>query len=206
MGLKQTALAIGIAIVFTAFIAYGLWVVYEPPEWYYPDTDECYKEYDCSKAFDYCWEGGRRPNSTYPPNPELPEIDRCTRSIEEGPEYQQCIKDFQKCRDDIRKTTPRYKHARNSFFILFIIALAAIITGIYLRMESISSGFIAGGVFIMIWSLFYTAEYWLQWNKYVKLAALGIVLVILIYLGWKKIETKVGYRAGYRRVSRRKRK
>jgi hypothetical protein len=85
---------------------------------------------------------------------------------------------------------------------LFIIALAAIIAGILLRLESISAGFITGGVLIMMWSLIYTAEYWLQWNKYVKLTALGIVLVILVYLGYRKIEKRAVF-AGIRRRKRR---
>ncbi|MBW2997827.1 hypothetical protein KY349_05800 [Candidatus Woesearchaeota archaeon] len=193
MGLKQTALAIGIAIVFTVFIAYGLWAVYEPPKRYYEQSD-CFEQFDCDKELRECWEKERPVNETIPRPIDEWEIDKCSREFQTTPEYQECDEKRDECEDAFRKTTDSYKHARNSFYVLFIIALAAIVAGMFLRLESISSGFITGGVLILLWSLIYTAEYWLQWNKYVKLTALGIVLVILVYLGYKKIESKVAHK------------
>lgn len=189
MGLKQTALAIGIAIVFTVFIAYGLWAVYEPPKTYYEQSD-CFEKYDCDKELRECWEKAMPANATVPRPYDDWEMEKCSREIQTTPEYKECEDQRKECESAFSKTTDSYKHARNSFYALFIIALAAIIAGMFLKLESISSGFITGGVLILLWSLIYTAEYWLQWNKYVKLTALGIVLVILVYLGYRKIEKR----------------
>ena len=90
------------------------------------------------------------------------------------------------------KTTEKYKHSRNSFYVLVSISIISIVAGILLSgLEGLGSGFIGGGVLIVIWSLIYTAEYWIRLNKYVKLIALGIILVILVVLGYKKIEKKL---------------
>ncbi len=211
MGLKQTALAIGIAIVFTVFIAYGVWAVYEPPKSYEYKSDECWKEFDCDKEMRECSDKFRK-EQVYEPDidggPEVDEgplvdehneesiepmpardYDNCYNQIRNKPEYMKCMEQRDQCEEEFASTTPRYFHARNSFIALFIMAVLAILLGMYLKLESISSGFIAGGVMLLIWSLIYTAEFWMQWNKFVKLAALGIVLVLLIYLGYKKIET-----------------
>ena len=190
MGLKQTALAIGIAIVFTVFIAYGLWVVYEPPKDYYEQSD-CHKQYDCDGPIKACYPIPEKLDEETRPTPvDYMESEDCASDLRSSSEYRQCIDLRDDCQDAWRKTTDNYSHARNSFFILFLIALGAIIVGMYLKMESISSGFITGGVFVLLWSLIYTADFWLTWNKYVKLIALGLVLVILVYLGWKKVEQK----------------
>jgi predicted nucleic acid-binding Zn ribbon protein len=188
MSLKKTALAIGIAIIFAVFIAYGLYVVYEPPKRY--EQSDCFEKYDCGKEMRQCYEAQREEASLGPEPVPVDFYDNCSNDLYDNPDYWECIEQRDKCQEEFNKQTERYRHARNSFFVLFVIALGAIITGILLNLESISSGLITGGVLIMLWSLIYTAAYWIQWNKYVKLTALGIVLVILIYLGYKKIEQK----------------
>ncbi|MFH1064717.1 MAG: hypothetical protein V1729_06545 [Candidatus Woesearchaeota archaeon] len=211
MGLKQTALAIGIAIVFTVFIAYGLWAIYEPPKYYEYKSDECWKEFNCDKEIQECTakyqkqiaadtgtvvDEGPQVNpeplvedpKARPPETSPIGYDDCYNNERNKPEYMKCMSEQERCQEEFATTTPRYFHARNSFFVLFVIAVLAILIGMFLTLESISSGFIAGGVMLLIWSLIYTAEFWLQWNKFVKLTALGIVLALLIYLGYKKIE------------------
>ncbi|MEK6950505.1 MAG: hypothetical protein AABX13_02170 [Nanoarchaeota archaeon] len=73
-----------------------------------------------------------------------------------------------------------------------IISIAAIVSGTYYRkLEGIGSGFIGGGVLVILWSLMYTWSYWLTWPKYIKVIALGMVLALLIYLGYTRIEGKL---------------
>jgi hypothetical protein len=212
MSLRKTVLAMGIAVVFVIFIAYGLFAIYEPPKRYY-EQSKCWEQHDCEKDVRECQEAkriaalnasgvnetetGATETGPRQAEPEMarpvpvPGYDECSKGRYGSKEYIDCMEQRDDCEDAFRKTTARYRHARNSFYVLFIIALAAILVGMFLRLESISSGFIAGGILVLVWSLIYTAEYWLQWNKYVKLTALGLVLVILVYLGYKKIESRV---------------
>ncbi|MFC1754254.1 hypothetical protein ACFL96_12835 [Thermoproteota archaeon] len=188
MGLAKTALAIGIAIVFAVFIAYGLFTIYEPPKSYYERSD-CYQQFNCSDYHKKC--APDKFNESIEPRPYYPDDD-CYSEVEANPDYQICMDEQDECEEAFEKTTERYRHSRNSFWILFVISLGAIIAGIFLnKLESIGSGLIGGGVLVLLWSLIYTARFWFQWNKYAKLLALGVVLVILVYLGYKKIEQKV---------------
>ncbi|MBW2999458.1 hypothetical protein KY339_02195 [Candidatus Woesearchaeota archaeon] len=188
MSLKKTALAIGIAVIFVVFIAYGLYVFYEPPKRY--EQSDCNEKYECDKEIIKCYESLEVERSIELAPVPVGYYDNCSKDVYDDPAYWECVEQRDKCQEEFNKQTERYKHARNSFFVLFVIALGAIITGILLNLESISSGLITGGVLVMLWSLIYTVTFWTQWNKYVKLAALGIVLAILIYLGYKKIEQK----------------
>jgi len=221
MGLKQVALAFGIAIIFTVFIAYGLFVLYEPPD----DlrTNECWKS-DCySKLMADCIAESeaeaaeeqsdteveelekeivekdepvavKDPNAPIPLRPkdyDSPYYRTCEDKTSNSAEFKECDKNRDECQKEFELTSPRFNHARNSFFILLLIAILAIVAGTNLKhLEGIGSGFIWGGILLILWSLPYTWEYWWNWNKYMKLGALGFVLVLLIYLGYKKIEKK----------------
>jgi len=180
MGLKKTVLAIGIAIVLTLFISYGLYVFYEPPKGDYgQDCHEkfkCYELSDCAKPVE---------NSTQP----IPADPFCHEKLYDSKEYQECEEKIDECRDDALLISPQYSHARFNFFALLIFAALVMIVGVYLKhFEGIGSGFIGSGVLLVLWSLPYTNLYWFNWNKYVKLAALGVILVLLLYLGYKKLD------------------
>ncbi len=178
MKLVKTAFAIALAIIFVIFIAYGLYVVYEPPK-YEADKSDCI---NCYNLTEKC---------AVPINDTSKRDPNCFSKVYDSEEYQQCMQEYDACKDAYKKTTERYKNARNSFYILLAIGLITIVVGVLIKKDAIGSGLIGGGVLVIIWSLIYTAEYWLQLNKYVKLSALGIVLVVLIYLGYKKIEKRI---------------
>lgn len=184
MSLAKTFLAIGIAIVFAVFIGYGLFTLYEPPR-YDHERSSCYREYNCSAYFDSCHPD--KENLTEPRSVR----EYCWEEVEADPSYQECQIAEDECEEAFAKTTIRYGHYRNSFWILFIIAVGAIIGGMFISgLDAIRSGLLGGGVLVLLWSLIYTIEYWIRWSKYGKLVALGLVLVLLIYLGYKKIESK----------------
>jgi len=160
MGLAKTFLAIGISVILAVFVGYALYVLYESP------------------AYNYTYDAGGC-STTY----------KCYDLA--GNEYATCQESYRTCVEEYEKQTPRYAHARNSFYILIILGIAAIVSGIFLnKLEGVAGGLIGGGVLIVLWSLIYSSDYWYTLNKYLKLVALGIVLVILIYLGYKKIEQK----------------
>ena len=185
MKLAKIVLSIGIAIVFAVFVGYGLYTVYEPPKYSPSDLNTCYKTVNCDRFLQPC-----RGSVTEPY--DYTKEQSCNKAVYANPEYKMCQDALEKCNNDYTKTTDRYKYYRNSFYILILIGLLAIIGGVIIaRLDSIGSGFIGGGVLVVLWSLAYTANYWLTLNKYFRLLALGIVLAVLIYLGYKKIEEKI---------------
>jgi len=82
-----------------------------------------------------------------------------------------------------------YKYFRNIFYLYMSIVLLTIIGSMYfLRRGSVSAGLLAGGIIIFVGSLLQTARYWQSWNKFFKLAILGLILGVLIFVAYKKIE------------------
>src|SRR5210317_736752 len=97
MGLKQTALAIGIAIVFTVFISYGLWALYEPPKHYY-EKDECWQEFDCEKPIRECQEAQAKEMREEAEAEDIKPLtasryDDCYNEYRGTPEYVKCMEE-----------------------------------------------------------------------------------------------------------------
>jgi len=75
---------------------------------------------------------------------------------------------------------------RNVFIITLIIGLAAVFIGSFvMKVESVSSGIMAGGVLTLIYG---TMRYWGDMHKYLRFTVLTIVLIILIWIGYKKFK------------------
>ncbi len=197
MRLAKLFLSIGIAVVFVVFIAYGLYTVYEPPErnHYYgmPDETGCDDKFECRQMLDNC-----RPEKAPLPEGEFveerlvaPDTEEC-KKVYSSPEYKQCQDSLKKCKDAWKETAPRTMHARNSMWILILIGIATILASMYVvSAEAIASGLLGGGVLTLLWMLIYTQEYWVDYtSKYLKLVVLGLVLFILLYVGYKKIEKR----------------
>lgn len=163
-GLAKTFLAMGISVLFVAFVAYGLYALYEPPKAVYTDGENtCYQTFKCEEL------------------------------LTASNEYRDCIDMRSECNQKAaeERQKPQIIYARNSFIILMSIGLAAIIAGIFLAsLEGIGSGLIGGGVLVVVWALIYTARFWMTLHKGIKLAFLGLILGILIYFGYKKLEKK----------------
>ncbi len=183
MGLAKTFLAVGIAVIFAVFVSYALHVIYEPPKEYSSISNDCYKTYNCQQQVNTCRQQYNYSDEGY---------QDCYSTVTQSAEYKTCQELYSKCVEDSTKKTPRYIHSRNSFYILIIIGIIAIVVGLLLtKFEGIGSGIMGGGVLIVLWSLAYTWQYWYTLNKYIKLVALGIVLIILIFLGYKKLESRL---------------
>lgn len=76
----------------------------------------------------------------------------------------------------------------NIFLILSIIGTIAIVVGILMTsLESIGPGLLGGGILTIIYSVMRS---WGSLNKYLRLIILFVVLILLIALGYKKIESK----------------
>lgn len=91
--------------------------------------------------------------------------------------YYKCNEDYEQARD---------KHRLVMFVVGAIVGLIAISVGIVLALPSVSSGLMLGGSFLIF---FGTAQYWSELNNWIRTLILGVVLVILIWLGYKKLES-----------------
>jgi len=185
MGIAKFFLAVGIAIIFAVFISYGLSVVYEFPESSSSSRDNsCYTTYNCQDQIESC-------QNQY--NSSDSRRGECYSSVSQSSAYKSCQENYRDCQLEAEKKSPRYIYARNKFYILMVIGITSIITGIFMTgLEGIGSGLIGGGILLVLYSLFATLQYWATLNKYFKLGAIGVVLVVLIFFGYKKIEKKFG--------------
>jgi len=200
MKLSRIFLAIGISIIFAVFVGYALNVFYEPPKYYVDQNNTCYQQFYCENMTADCYSNktaaalmgypyyGSAPMvESYPSKFPVDYNATCYNDIINSPQYMQCLADRDNCDIAFQKTTQRYIHSRNSFYILIVIALITLIVGaFFINIEGISSGLLGGGILVIIWALIFTAEYWLTLGKYVKLIALLAVLALLFYIGVKK--------------------
>ncbi|HVY01412.1 MAG TPA: hypothetical protein VHA12_01470 [Candidatus Nanoarchaeia archaeon] len=190
MGLLKIFLAIGIAVLLAVFVGYGLEVLYPNPQYGYVDTTACYNDFPCQNMTLKCSGEEVVMNGTIA-KPALYN-EACYSQVYASADYQKCMTDQQDCTNKLNQNSENYFHARNSFYILILFAIAAIIAGVrFWKKEGIGSGFMGGGVLIVLYSIGSTYYYWSTLNKYLRLVAIGAVLVLLIWLGYKKIEDKV---------------
>lgn len=171
---QQVILALAIAIVLVAFVMYGISVIYEKPDWE-----------------DYCPEKLHRKQYTDQASCEsaggLWSEDR-TRPCPEGVECPQgwCDATYT-CRKEYESVREVYE--RNVFFVAAPIGLAVLIIGLLLRLAAVSAGISIGGVVLIAIAVI---RYWNELGKYVRLLLLGALLVILIWLAYKRFGNKKG--------------
>lgn len=157
-------LASGIAIILAAFVIYGLSVVYKEPLPSPPSLETCQQTYQ------KC-------------------LDQINLHQDQATAKETCELGKKLCLKDAKRKTTPHQHARNTFYLLFSFALLSITLGIFFsKFEGIGSGFIGGGVLIILWNIIFSYDYWLSINEYIRLAALGITLLLLIFLGYRRIE------------------
>ena len=91
--------------------------------------------------------------------------------------YYECQNEFNNVSD---------KHKNYVFFISVPVGLIAVTAGIIIALPSVSSGLMLGGVFLTIYG---TAQYWDNLSNWLRSLILGIVLIILIWLAYKKLRS-----------------
>jgi len=167
---KNIILAIAIAILFVMFIAYAIETIYPSPKY----EDYCVQRMYENKT--QCESLGGQWNY---PNDNL--------NVAEGkepipsPELGYCINT--KCSDDYTSKTEIYN--RNIFFISLIIGIVTIIVAVLLSLESVSSGFMAGGVLLIIYG---TIRYWGSLSNWLRTLMLALALAVLVWIGYKKLK------------------
>ena len=146
------------------FIIYLIEVFHSSPEWE-----------------DYCG-AVKAPRMAIEEKGEIIEIDQATCEQDGGTwrdnycDYQyECQKQFDEAND---------KHRYVIFLTAVPAGLIAVAIGIILALPSVSTGLMIGGVFLTIYG---TANYWDNFSNWIKVTVLGIVLALLIWLGYKKL-------------------
>ena len=75
-------------------------------------------------------------------------------------------------------------YERNVFFANSIIAISIFVLGFFLAIDAVSSGLMGGGVILIFYG---TLRYWGNLSDIWRTSILGISLIILIWLGYKKL-------------------
>ena len=71
--------------------------------------------------------------------------------------------------------------------ITCFLMLAVLIGGVVLKLESVSTGIMGGGALIIIYGIL---RYWGDASDALRFIILGIVLAVLVWIGYKKLEKK----------------
>ena len=194
---KSVLLAIAIAIVFVFFVGFGIASFYKSPKY----EDFCVqREFKEAITQEKCesengkWTGYDReipkPAAAMDSNQLL-----CTKisdvgknvtlnceTIDQITQSGYCDLDFY-CREDFDKT--REKYNRNVFIVATGIGIIILIVGFALKMASVSAGLMGGGVLTILYGII---RYWTDLPDYGRFIILGIILAILIWLGYKRIK------------------
>ena len=91
--------------------------------------------------------------------------------------YFYCNKEFR----DVREI-----YNRNVFIIATVIGIIALVAGIVLKITSVSSGLMGGGILLIIYGII---RYWSGLENYGRFTVMGIALTVLIWLGYKKLKS-----------------
>jgi hypothetical protein len=169
---KTFILAIVIAVVLTGFVIYLIQAIHPSP-----------------KYEDYC-------NNVVPiPIEKQPNINQSECELYNGiwiPQNIQCITTpcpqgycnfYERCNNEYQKSQDNYNLL--VFIISIVTGIIAISLGIILTLPSVSSGLMIGGTFLIIYG---TLVYWHNLSNFLRAIILGLALIILIWLGYKKLK------------------
>lgn len=144
---KRIILGIGIAVIFTMVVFYGIYTFYPEPE-----------------------------KDNY--------VTITYRQVKNARGEEKTTLEKERKEQRTKYNEMRDRWSRNVFFISLPFGLIALIVGIRLKVQPVSGGLMAGGIFTLIGG---TGFYWEHLEELVKFIALGIILIFLIWLGYKKL-------------------
>jgi len=176
---RQVLLAIAIAIVFVFFVGFGISTFYKTPK---------YEDFCEDRFFErpYPRPLKESENCTFiEPSEDLKA--ECREKGKVAPKYDEngCIESYycETCNKEYRDTREIYN--RNVFIVATGIGIIVLIIGFALKMTSVSSGLMSGGILTILYGII---RYWTDLPDYGRFIILGIILVILIWLGYKRLK------------------
>ncbi len=177
LGIVKWALIVGIAVVINLFLVYLVDSIRKEPGY----TDFCPErqvnrmiesEAECLKV------GGQWNESADVRIQKTPEQSFPAPAV---PSY--CDPDYT-CRKQHEDALKIYN--RNVFVIFVIAGIMLLIAGVYAGgTEAVSLGLSFGGVIALIYG---SGRYWSDMNDILRVIVLGMALVALIYVAWKKFQ------------------
>lgn len=178
-GVKVIALAASIVIVFNLFINLGIHTFY--PDKDYDDfcimNQPTYTDQTSCEGANGKWSDYGYPSKSAPrPLPLMEQID--------GPAgycdmYFACNEEFQ---------IHREFYSRNIFVVLMIVGFAALASGLIIKGSSaVSAGLVFAGLISFLTG---TIRYWSAMHDYLRFIILGVALIALIWVGYKKLGDK----------------
>ncbi|MFH1710973.1 MAG: hypothetical protein ABH840_01550 [Nanoarchaeota archaeon] len=166
---KNIILAIAIAILFVMFIAYAIETIYHSPKYNSycnPEQKQYLNQTECEEN-NLIW-------TSYPEYaPERPAPVGVSGYCDA---YSVCQKSY----DEISQI-----YNRNVFFISLTLGIITIIIAVFILLESVSSGFMAGGVLLIIYG---TIRYWGSLSNWLRTIMLAFALAVLVWIGYKKLK------------------
>ena len=176
---KHVLLAIAIAIVFVFFVGFGIATFYESP---------IYEDYCGDRYYEKPYPGsleGFGDCKYIEPDETLKK--ECKEKGDIWPKYDQngCVENYycETCDWEFEEENEKYN--RVVFIVATIIGLIALISGIALKVPSVSSGLMGGGILTILYG---TMRYWFGLPDFARFILLGIALGILIWVGYKKLK------------------
>lgn len=174
---QQVILAIAIAVVLVSFVLYFITVVYPAPKYedFCPQTlyqRQPMNKSDCENV------GGQWSENPQPQAPvAVPACkgDNCTQFPSGW-----CDVTFT-CNGKYQNSTSVYD--RNLFLSGSFVGVAILALGFVIALTPVSAGVSIGGVILILISII---RYWSEFDKYIRLLLLGVLLVVLIWLGYRK--------------------
>ncbi|MEM3374105.1 MAG: hypothetical protein QXE31_02685 [Candidatus Woesearchaeota archaeon] len=174
MALKEYAIVIAIMILFTSFIMFSIEAIYPRPDFNY----YCNTTYD--NSFNY---EKNQENCTY----DYKKEQECFKNQgivkydydEKGCRY---VSECDYCQKNYNNALKNYNLVL--FYILAIIGVAAIIFGIYYKIEFIGTGFMFSGIFLLF---FGTTQTFNDLNRYLRPIVLFLELSLILFIAYKKI-------------------
>lgn len=175
--IKEIILALAIVVVLNLFFNYGVFTFYKEPKFenfcLNELTQKVYTEKSSCEAVGGQWFESNQTNYEGRPIPVKPapqtgETSWCDSTA--------------KCRESYESARDVYN--RNVFIALVILGLISLGLGfLVISAAPVANGFLGGGLLSLIVG---TIRYWSDMNEYLRFIVLGIALVMLIWLGYKK--------------------
>ena len=208
MNLKKSLIIIAIAIIYALFIGYGIEVFHDSPksEEFCPNVYDILNQEDCVAA------GGTwRPQ--YCENGVVSEI-KSTEQIEEiepvvSSENVDASETIDVNKPGVKPVRPKpvlqsgycetkstcyenftlimSNHDKIVFIVAAIFGILAVVAGMILKKEGVNDGFVAGGIILILYG---TIRYWQHANDILKFILLGIVLGVLVWIGYKQLDNR----------------
>ena len=163
--MKHRILMTLIAFVFVFFGAYAIQSVYPSPEY----DDFCKTDREIIGNPNSCFDKGGEWNSYDKPLT----IDGVSGW---------CDFDFS-CRGDYDNARESYE--LNVFLLNLFFGIVAVVVSLFLAVEVVSTGFMAGGTIMIVYG---TLRYWGGLSPVLRTLFLGVALVILVSLGYRKFK------------------